>query len=115
MKIDMSLDLNVGKCLNRFDPKYQLAQKRLDSEVVRCSTPYVPMKSGALMQSGERGTKPGTGLVQWNTPYAKRMYYGINYHFRKDLHPQACAEWFEKAKAVHKNNWIKLVQETLKG
>lgn len=115
MKIDAKLDLNVDKVCSRFDPKYDLAQKRLDSEVVRCSSPYVPMRSGQLMRSGENGTKLGSGLVVWNTPYARRMYYGLNYHFSTDKHPQACAQWFEKAKAVHKDAWLKTVQETVKG
>lgn len=115
MKIDARLDLDVGKVCSRFDPKYQLAQSRLDSEVVRCSSPYVPMRSGQLMRSGENGTKPGSGQVVWNTPYARRMYYGLNYHFSTDKHPQACAQWFEKAKAVHKAAWLKVVQDTIKG
>ena len=115
MKIDAKLDLNVDKVCSRFDPKYQLAQSRLDSEVVRCSSPYVPMRSGTLMRSGENGTKLGSGQVVWNTPYARRMYYGLNYHFSTDKHPQACAQWFEKAKAVYKDAWLKVVQETMKG
>ena len=115
MKVNVKLNLNQDKVCGRFDPKFELAQKRLDSEVIRCSSPYVPMRSGQLMRSGETGTRIGSGQVVWNTPYARRMYYGLNYHFSTDKHPQACAQWFEKAKAVQKDAWIKTVRDTLKG
>lgn len=115
MKIDAKLDLNVGKVCSRFDPKYELAQSRLDSEVLRCSSPYVPNRSGTLMKSGPKGTKLGSGQVVWNTPYARRMYYGLNYHFCIDNNPDACAQWFEKAKAVHKDAWLKTVKDAIKG
>lgn len=115
MKIDARLELDVAKCVSRFDPKFQLAQKRLDSEVVRCSSPYIPMRSGQLMRSGENGTKLGSGEVVWNTPYARYQYYGMNFHFSTDKHPQACAQWFEKAKAVHKSEWVDAVNKTIKG
>lgn len=115
MKIDARLELNVSKVEARFSPKYQLAQKRLDSEVVRCSSPYVPMRTGALMRSGENGTALGSGQVIWNAPYARTMYYGFNYHFSTDKHPQASAQWFEKAKAVNKAAWLDVVDKTIKG
>ncbi len=115
MKIDARLEINTAKTLSRFDPKYQLAQKRLDSEVVRCCSPYVPMRDGNLMRSGINGTKLGSGQVIWNAPYARRQYYGLNFHFSTDKHPQACAQWFEKAKAVHKKEWLDVVKKTIKG
>lgn len=46
-------------------------QKALDSEVLRRSDPYVPMRTGALKKSGIIGTKIGSGLVQYVAPYAK--------------------------------------------
>lgn len=67
------------------------------------------------MRSGTDGTKLGSGQVIWNAPYARRMYYGLHYHFSTDKHPQACAQWFEKAKAVHKKEWLDTVDKTIKG
>ena len=115
MKIDARLVLNKKYTINRFDPRYQKAQEFLDNEVVKDCTPYVPMRTGALMRSGITGTKPGTGRVVYNAPYSKRMYYGINYHFSKDKHPQACAQWFEKAKATKSNAWLTGVDKIIKG
>lgn len=107
--------LNSPHVNNRFDEKRAKAQKFLDSEVLRCSAPYVPMDTGELMRSGTKGTKLGSGQVVYNAPYAKRMYYGKHYHFSKDKHPQASALWFEKAKAIHKKEWLSGVEKIYRG
>ena len=113
---DAKLDLNTKQILDRFEQRFTAAQKFLDSEVLRCSAPYVPMRSvdgGTLMKSGTNATKLGSGQVVYNTPYARRMYYGVNYNFSQVKHPQACAQWFEKAKAVHKENWVNGVNKII--
>lgn len=113
--VSVRIIMDVPNVVSRFNPKFQLAQKRLDSEVLRTSAPFVPMRTGALMRSGTNGTKLGTGEIVYDTPYAKKMYYGLNYNFSKDKHPQACAQWFEKAKAIHFDDWMKTVSQTIKG
>jgi len=110
-----NLIIHTDFCCNRFDKRYKKAQKFLDSEVLRCSAPYVPMRTGALMRSGDLGTVLGSGKVKYNAPYAKRMYYGLSYHFSKDKHPQACAQWFEKAKSIYIDAWINGVRKIIKG
>lgn len=113
---NIRLEIDVQQVINRFDQRFQQAQKYLDSEVLRCSAPYVPMREvdgGTLMKSGTLGTKLGSGQVIYNAPYAKKMYYGINYHFSKDKHPQACAQWFEKAKATNKDDWVNGVKRII--
>jgi hypothetical protein len=50
-------------------------QKFIDSEVLRRCDPYIPKDTGALIASGITATRIGSGLVIWNTPYARRQYY----------------------------------------
>lgn len=109
------LIIHTQACVSRFNPKYKKAQMYLDSEVLKDSAPYVPMRTGNLMNSGQTGTTLGSGKVQYNAPYAKRMYYGTHFNFSKDKHPQACAQWFEKAKAIKKKNWIAGVNRIIRG
>lgn len=113
----MGIKVKIHKdfCVNRFHPRYHQAQKFLDSEVLRTSAPYVPMRYGDLMRSGDKGTKIGSGEVEYIAPYAKRMYYGLSYNFSKDKHPQACAQWFEKAKAANIDAWKNGVQKIIGG
>lgn len=107
--------INTAACVSRFHPRFKQAQMFLDSEVLKDSAPYVPMRSGNLMRSGQSGTTIGSGEVKYNAPYARKMYYGKHFRFSKDKHPQACAQWFEKSKATKKKNWIAGVNKIVKG
>ena len=107
--------INTQKCMERYNALYSKAQKFLDSEVLRDSAPFVPMRTGFLMKSGNLGTTLGSGKVVYIAPYAIPMYYGVHLHFSKDKHPQACAQWFEKAKAIKKDEWMKGVNKIIKG
>lgn len=103
-------EIDTSQCVKRFEPQYAKAQKVLDSEVLRCSNKYVPFRSGNLRDSGISGTVLGSGKVIYNAPYAKKQYYALNYH-----HAQGCALWFEKAKAVHKGDWLNTANAVVRG
>lgn len=103
--------INTKLVIARFDPRYHEAQKFLDSEVLRDSAPYVPFRTGNLMNSGNTGTVIGSGKVVYNAPYAKPVYYAKEASFNKEKHPQAQAQWFEKSKATKKEAWVKGVQK----
>ena len=109
------LVIYTAQCVARFAPRYDRAQRFLDSEVLRDCAPYTPMRTGYLMKSGNTGTVIGSGKVIYNAPYAKRCYYGRSMRFSKDKHPKACAQWFEPAKAAKKDQWVAGVEKILKG
>lgn len=96
--------------LDRFNVQASKAQKWLDSQVIVDSTPYVPMRTGALYRSAITGNDIGSGMVVWDTAYARRCYYGFDMNFRKDKHPKAQAQWFEAAKATCKLTWIRIAK-----
>lgn len=110
-----SFVLHTQACLGRFNGLYSKGQKILDNAVLRDSDPYVPMRSGFLKNSGVSGTVIGSGNVRYNAPYAKKVYYAQNVKFSKTHHPQACAQWFEKAKAAKKSEWLAEVNREIKG
>lgn len=114
----------------RFNRQYERAQKWLDTEVLKDTTPFVPMQTGKLYQSGIAGSTPGSGIVQWVSPYARYLYYGKlmidpatgsawarpnttkvltnkDLVFSQAVHPQAQAFWFEASKALNKKKWMK--------
>lgn len=100
------LVLNNEQINARFDKQFKRAQSWLDNEVLKDSDEYMPFNTGNLRSSGIRGTKIGSGRVEYNAPYAKKTYYGFHMNFRKDKHPKAGPIWFERAKAVNKDKWI---------
>lgn len=109
------LVLHTELTMARFHPRYHEAQKFLDSEVLRDSAPYVPFRTGNLMNSGITGTAIGSGQVVYNAPYARKVYYGRGTQYSKAKHPKACAMWFEKAKAAKSTAWAKGVQKIIRG
>lgn len=116
MKVKVKIKfIDPPSTIARLEGRVDRAQKWLDNEVLKDCQPFVPMRTGNLMDSGVHGTKLGSGEVFYNAPYAKRMYYGVNFRFSPLKHPQATAQWFEKAKAVHKDTWRSGVQKILKG
>ena len=90
------------------------AQIRLDQQVITDSNFYCPLKTGTLQKSAIINTVLGSGLVKWRTPYARAQYYGVNFDHSKSANPNACAKWFEAAKARKMEQWRKLVDDTIK-
>lgn len=116
--------------IKRFNGQYSRAQVWLDNAVLKDSTPYVPMLTGALYKTGTLGTTLGEGVVQWIAPYAHYQYYGKamsgpkygpkyyngkDLHINKSEHSQAQPFWFEAAKAQNKSIWIRGVQTLAAG
>lgn len=85
--------------------RYSLAQKYVDSEVLRLSEPYTPLRTGMLVKSGDLGTDIGSGLVEWIAPYARAQYYAA----RKPGSQTGALRgpyWFERGKAIWKGQVI---------
>lgn len=98
----------------RFAKTIDLAQMKLDQQVITDSNYYCPLKTGTLQKSAQINTVIGSGLVVWRTPYARAQYYGVNFDRSKDPNPNACAKWFEAAKSRKLEAWRKLVSDTVK-
>lgn len=89
------------------------AQAVLDEQILKDSNFYVPMDTQQLERSGIINSKIGEGLLIWNTPYARRIYYGEQYNFSKDKNPNARALWFEYAKSIHLASWRELAKRAI--
>lgn len=87
-----------------FAPKrtesFKKAQKFVDSEVLRLSSPLIPFQTGMLDKSGKLGTVIGSGVVQYVAPYAAEQYY--NTATSRAYDPNRGAKWFERMKVAHK-------------
>ena len=98
----------------KFSGAIHKAQIKLDAQALADSNYYCPLKTGTLQKSGIINTVLGSGLVVWKTSYARAQYYGVNFDRSKDPNPNACAKWFEAAKARKVKQWEKLVNDTVK-
>lgn len=87
-------------------------QKYVDSEVIKCSDPYIPMLSGKLKESHHPATIVGSGLVTYDTPYAKRQYYLNRGNGEQGTNKGGLRGrlWFERMKKDHLPHILKGVK-----
>lgn len=135
MKIVAKFEMGPARKLlaKRNLEKGGMVQRYIDSEVIRQCEPYVPFDEGTLTRSASLATRIGSGLVIYNTPYARYQYYGVVYGpnipmviggeqtfrsptnqakhptnrkltYNKEKHPLAGSMWFERMKADHKDD-----------
>lgn len=91
-------------------------QSEIDREVLKRLPPYVPKKTGALIESAEKSTIIGTGKIRYSLPYSRYQYYGVS-HSGKALNYSSGgmrgAYWFERMKQNEKESILKTVSESL--
>ena len=95
-KTQLRFEWNPG-FTKRFQTQYASAQDFVDTEVLRKSSAYIPVKTNMLQKSGILGTVIGSGEVQWVAPYARGQYYHTA--DTRSYDPKRGAHWFERMKA----------------
>lgn len=124
------VELNID---TKFDSSVREAQMLLNEQIVDDCERFIPKQQGWLRDSVRYPEGPAGGVIEWNSPYAHYQYIGkvrtdengrvfvgkgekkpvltereLEYH-----EPGTTSHWFEKAKAEHEGDWIKLVEETI--
>ncbi|UTC66003.1 MULTISPECIES: minor capsid protein [unclassified Treponema] len=97
----------------RLNKAIKRVQMKLDTQVITDSNYFVPKNTTTLEKSAVINTVIGSGIIKWRTPYARRQYYGIDFDHSKQKNPNACAKWFEAAKARWLEKWRKLVNDEI--
>jgi len=80
------------------------AQKFVDSEILRLDAPYMPIRTGTLIKSGQLGTVIGSGEVDYVAPYAAARYHNPSMQAQD---AQRGGMWFERMKVDHKDEIIR--------
>lgn len=109
-----NLALNGNAIKNKIDAKTARTQREFDAMVLADSNYFIPIKTHVMEGSSILNTKIGTGEIVWRTPYVRRQYYGVNFDHSKQLNPNACAKWFEAAKARWLEKWVRFINERIK-
>lgn len=111
MKMNVRLDLDGAKLAGDFRLNGVVVQTFLKNEVARDTEPFVPFKAGFLTKSVRASIGTPEPELIYNTVYAQRLYHGKDFTFRRTVHPQASAEWFEKSKAIYRDIWVKAARK----
>ncbi|WP_338788810.1 minor capsid protein [Metabacillus sp. FJAT-53654] len=106
------IKMQTRKLKAKKDAAYKDAQFNLDSQILKDSNFFIPMQELNLARSGILHSRLGLGLIRWKTKYARRLYYNPQYNFSHDVNPNAQGLWYEAAKALNKDAWKEIVQET---
>ena len=107
---DVAVQFDVTRAVARQEALIRKGQVALDVQVLKDSNFFCPFAEGTLQSSGLLYTNPGSGIVEWNTPYARFQYYDAP-HKSLDKNPNARMKWFESAKALHRSEWIELARK----
>lgn len=94
--------------------RLESVQGYLDNLIIRDSNYFCPKETSVLQKSAIINTTMGSGLLIWQTPYARKQYYGEQLDHSKQRNPNACARWFEAAKARWYSKWVRFVNARLR-
>ncbi|MBR1713494.1 MAG: minor capsid protein [Treponema sp.] len=113
VSLSVKVNFNAQSESARLAGAVHRAQMKLDSQVLADSNYYCPLYTGTLQKSAIINTVLGSGEIVWRTPYAREQYYGLNFDHSKSNNLNACAMWFEAAKARKEKDWIRLVESEI--
>lgn len=102
---------NAGKGPAQVKNQKIIAHAALDAQIIKDTTPFVPMVTGMLASSPIRNKV--VGVITYDTPYARRLFYGITFNFTKTFHPAAGPQWTERSKSLWMKKWTELVIKLL--
>lgn len=110
MGVSFNIKLSEKLLSERGIENFGAVQKKLDRDVLEYCENFVPKDTGALIKSGQAGTKPGSGIIKYTAPYARYQYYGIAKSGKKIKYNGSGLRgsyWFERMKATHKYTLLK--------
>lgn len=110
----VGVELNVNAFFASREATFKKAQAELDTQVIKDSNLFCPEHIGTLKDSATIYSKVGDGMVGWNTPYARSLYFGVGYKFSKDKNHYARAKWLEYANKLYNERWLKIAQGAFK-
>jgi len=104
MSANVTVKLDVPRLLNKLQDKARKVRFWLKNEIAKDTDRFVPFRLGGLRQSVEPSVDAGDDRLVYDVPYAKRLYHSRGYRFTK---PGTVDHWFEQAKAIHKDKWLR--------
>ena len=103
---------NIEKFVSSLNKKKVQACYEITKQVRDDSNLYVREDTGELRRSSVRGSDLTRGIVGWDTPYAKRVYFTGTP--AKDRNPNASLMWRDKARSLHSKEWLELFRRKMK-
>lgn len=85
----------------------------LATELLKDANYYARMQSGELIRSSLRASEPEKGILRWDTPYARRVYYvGSPNAF---TNPNASLMWAHRASKENRRKYLEIIKKIAEG
>jgi hypothetical protein len=109
IELKYKLEIDGKKILHRIEKRIEGVQGQVDLQVMKDSNLFCPRDVGTLQSSVLIASELGSGVLVWDSPYARRQYYEAP-NKSLDKNPKAQMKWFEVAKSLYKKDWVRLAQ-----
>ena len=106
----MKLQINTVQVGMKVKQAWDSTLPMLSEEILADCNEYCKEDQHGLILSSLIHSRPGQGLLVWDTPYAKRQYWEI----RTSLTPGRTWKWCETAKRRWKDRWQNLAERGFK-
>jgi len=107
---DPTISFSVSALVSKYSALGRVAQKALDTQVLKDSNYFVPVDEHTLEKSGVIASAGGE--VKWDTPYARKQYHEYE-HKSTDVNSNARWKWFEWAKSLKLAVWLAIAKKGL--
>lgn len=102
----MKMTINKAQVKAKIDGAWKKGLYGLSVEILADCNEYCKVDKHGLINSSLEASRQGEGILVWDTPYAKRQYWGI----KTALTPGTTWKWCHVAKLKHKKTWERQAQ-----
>lgn len=133
-KVNVKVNIDTNKINKQYKAKQQNAMRMLKNEIAKDTEPYVPMRDSSLRRAVTASLRTNDPKLIWATPYARFLYYGkvmigmitrrpwakkgeTKVTTSKNLtysQPGTGPNWFNRAKKIKFQKWIKVARKVFK-
>lgn len=105
----VQLESNTKEFVERFEKLAEKARYLLSSQVLADSNKHARMDTGEMIFSSQRASDLPKGLLVWDTPYAKRVYFTGTPS--TDRNPDAELMWVHVARDRYSKDWLAMFEQ----
>lgn len=117
--MNVKVDFDENKVARSFNSGYDRSRRWLKNEVAKDTNVFTPMLSGDLRESVIPSIGTNDDQLVWSVVYAAYQYYGSwadgTHVIERHTQPGTDILYFERAKAIHKDKWIRVAKKLAGG
>lgn len=109
--VGVKVEFNAKAIRARIEKGVDKSMAPLMEQVLKDSNYFCRQDQGTLIASSQTASRPAEGILIWDTPYARRVYFvGVP---SKDANRNASLMWFHKAQNTFGKDWTALAQKII--